>query len=177
MSRSRDSKRFRECLEIVLGYEGGTSDHKDDPGGATNKGITIATYRQFYGNMKTRDELWNISDREVEEIYESYWDKVKAYDLPIGVDLVVFDGSVHSGAYQSAKWLQRAAFAVEDGIVGPKTLSAVNARDSLRIVTDYLSLRMDFLTSLRHYETFPGWQTRVVHLFNEALKSIDTIKL
>ena len=38
---------FAACLAQVLLSEGGWSDHPADPGGATMKGITLATYRKY----------------------------------------------------------------------------------------------------------------------------------
>jgi Glycosyl hydrolase 108 len=37
---------FDTCLAFTLKAEGGYSDNSADPGGPTNMGITLATYRQ-----------------------------------------------------------------------------------------------------------------------------------
>ena len=37
------SDTFKKALAHVLAHEGGYADHPDDPGGATNFGITLAT--------------------------------------------------------------------------------------------------------------------------------------
>ena len=39
--------RFDACLAFTLREEGGYVDDPADPGGATNMGITLATYRQW----------------------------------------------------------------------------------------------------------------------------------
>ena len=41
---------FDACLAFTLKEEGGYSDNPADPGGATNMGITLATYRQWSDN-------------------------------------------------------------------------------------------------------------------------------
>ena len=41
---------FDTCLAFTLKEEGGYSDNPADPGGATNMGITLATYRQWSDN-------------------------------------------------------------------------------------------------------------------------------
>jgi hypothetical protein len=42
--------RFDACLAFTLREEGGYVDDPADPGGATNMGITLATYRQWSDN-------------------------------------------------------------------------------------------------------------------------------
>ncbi len=38
---------FQQCLNFTLTQEGGFVDDPYDPGGATNMGITLATYRSW----------------------------------------------------------------------------------------------------------------------------------
>ena len=56
---------FAKCLPEILKHEGGWADHPADPGGATMKGITIGTYRQWKGRAVSKAELRAISDAEV----------------------------------------------------------------------------------------------------------------
>ena len=96
---------FFKSLEMVLKHEGGFVDHPEDPGGATNKGITHRTYSEFLGRpLEDVDELKSIPDEHVEMIYkQGYWDKVKGDDLPGGVDFCTFDWGVNSGPGRAAK--------------------------------------------------------------------------
>lgn len=69
---------FEACLVEVLKHEGGWADHPKDPGGATMKGVTIGTYSTWLGRQATKDELRNIPDEHLRQIYKAwYWDKVK----------------------------------------------------------------------------------------------------
>ena len=46
------------------------------PGGATNKGVTLAIFQRFYGASRTKEELRAITDAQLEHIYKTgYWDK------------------------------------------------------------------------------------------------------
>ncbi|MCH3765079.1 glycosyl hydrolase 108 family protein, partial [Campylobacter coli] len=64
---------FKNCLAVTLKQEGGWSDNAKDPGGATMKGVTLATYRRRRPNA-TKQDLRNITQAELEEIYLSdYW--------------------------------------------------------------------------------------------------------
>ena len=42
---------FEYCLSVVLENEGGWSDHPRDPGGATMKGVTLKTFRAYFGQI------------------------------------------------------------------------------------------------------------------------------
>ena len=61
---------------FILRWEGGFVDDPLDKGGATNKGITIDTFRSFYGQGATVEQLKNITDEQWLHIFKSgYWDK------------------------------------------------------------------------------------------------------
>lgn len=114
---------FKNALKLVLVHEGGWADHPRDPGGATMKGVTLVVYQRHFGENKNKDDLRNITDAELEKIYRSgYWEKCHCDDLPVGVDYIVFDAAVNSGPGRSAKWLQGAVGAKQDGGIGPRRL-------------------------------------------------------
>jgi lysozyme family protein len=101
---------FDTCLAFTLKAEGGYSDNPADPGGSTNMGITLATYRQWsddpnLGTLQVQD----MSERTARAIYRSlYWNPLRADALPAGLDLSVFDMGVNAGIWASARLLQRA---------------------------------------------------------------------
>jgi lysozyme family protein len=88
--------RFESCLAFTLRQEGGYVDDPADPGGATNMGITLATYREWsddphLGDVQVRD----MTLKTAGAIYRSlYWNQLRADALPPGVDLSVFDMGV-----------------------------------------------------------------------------------
>src|SRR5690554_5603848 len=111
---------FREALPLVLKHEGGFVNHPSDPGGATNKGITIENYRRYVKKNGTVADLKAITDEEVAKVYKLfYWDAVKGDDLPGGVDYAVFDFAVNGGPGRAIKFLQRIAGVTQDGAIGP----------------------------------------------------------
>lgn len=166
---------FFKSLEMVLKHEGGFVDHPEDPGGATNKGITHKTYAEFLGRpLEDVNELKNIPDEHVGLIYKKgYWDKIKGDELPAGVDFCVFDWAVNSGPGRAAKALQKAVGAAQDGAIGPKTLEAVQAADPALIVTDIAKDREEFYRSLRTFDTFgKGWLRRNEETRDFALEMV-----
>ena len=153
---------FPACLAETLRHEGGWADHPKDPGGATNFGVTLATYRRWKPGA-TKDDLRRITDAEVAAIYrKGYWDAVSGDDLPAGLDLVAFDGAVNSGPARGAKWLQQALGVTADGKIGPKTIAAAKAAHAEAVIDRACDLRMAFLRGLNTWPTFgKGWGRRV----------------
>lgn len=154
---------FEDSLKHVLCHEGGWADHPRDPGGATMKGITLATYRRHFGEERGKDDLRAISDEELSKIYDSgYWSKCRCDELPAGIDYVVFDAAVNSGPGRGVKWLQAAVGAKQDGGMGPKTLAKVKEHDFLDILHHMCDHRLAFLRGLSHWPDFgKGWSRRV----------------
>jgi lysozyme family protein len=163
---------FQRALALVLRHEGGFVNHPKDPGGATNKGITIAVFREVYGKGKTVDDLKRITDEQVAHIYRTrYWAKVRGDDLPAGLDYAVFDFAVNSGPARVAKHLQRIVGVTQDGVIGPQTLAALRERkDVAYLINRLCDDRLAFLRSLSTYKTFgKGWERRVEDVRRDAL--------
>lgn len=143
---------FEQALERVLRYEGGFVDHPDDPGGATNFGITQATYdawRSSKGLMLA--SVRHITRREVEAIYrERYWQPAKCDELPASLRLPHFDAAVNCGVTNAIKFLQRSLHVSADGIIGPITRRALQDAPESRLAHDLLWER------LRYYHAIAG---------------------
>jgi len=166
---------FFKSLEIVLKHEGGFVDHPEDPGGATNKGITHKTYSDFLGRpLEDVSELKNIPDEHVQQIYkDGYWNRVKADQLSSGVDFCIFDWAVNSGPGRAAKALQKAVMVTQDGAIGPMTLAAVEEELPEEIIEKITKEREEFYRSLRTFDTFgKGWLRRNEETRDFALEMI-----
>ena len=147
---------FAEALKKILRYEGGYVDHPADPGGATNKGITLRTFRRACGRTRTKDDLRNISPGAVARIYRKrYWEVCACDRLPTGIDLIVFDQAVNSGPGRSARWLQKVLGATQDGKIGPRTLRAAARARASDVVTSMCEERLDFLKRARQGTLWP----------------------
>ncbi len=164
-------KNFRIALKHVLEHEGGFVNHPADPGGATNKGVTLATYRGWIGRNVGENDLRNIPENHVKAIYrENYWNKIKGDDLPSGVDYCVFDFAVNSGPKRAAQFLQRVVNVDDDGVIGPQTLAAVNKITPVSLIVNLNKRRLDWLQGLRTWRTFGrGWTNRVKDQESKAL--------
>lgn len=118
--------------ELITGFikkwEGGFSNHPLDGGGATNSGITLTTYRRYYGKDKTVDDLKNMTAKEWEYIFKKgYYYPLKAHLIQDDyVALALCDMGWMSGNKTAIKNVQRCLGLKDDGIIGPLTLSALN---------------------------------------------------
>jgi lysozyme family protein len=103
-------ENFEKCLHQVLNFEGGYVNDPDDPGGATNKGITQRVYdgyRQHHvlANADVRD----ISNEEVAAIYRTgYWNTCQCDDHTWPLDMCLFDAAVNSGPGHALGWMSLA---------------------------------------------------------------------
>jgi lysozyme family protein len=169
---------FEEFLPILLRFEGGFVNDPADPGGATNKGITLATFRQAgltRGIADTSlDALKRLSDHDAGRIYKRlYWDKLCADDIG-SQDLanLLVDFYVNAGG-NAIKELQGALndFGTEppvggDGAFGPATLDAVRRADSVPLYRALRRRRIEYYQRLAQgrptLEKFlKGWLNRV----------------
>lgn len=162
---------FLRVLPLVLKHEGGFSNHKDDPGGATNKGITLETFRRYVKSDGTVNDLKNITPRQVEQVYNLfYWQAVKADELPGGVDYAVFDFAVNSGPGRAVKFVQKIVGVTQDGGMGPVTLTAIRKMAPTTLVNQLCDNRLTFLKGLKIWATFgKGWGRRVEDVRSHAL--------
>jgi lysozyme family protein len=154
---------FARALDLVLKEEGGFVDNPNDPGGATNKGITIGTFRQWVKPGGTVADLKAITPQQVATVYRhQYWDAIKGDDLPAGVDYAVFDFAVNSGVGRAARYLQRIAGVPDDGAIGNMTLAAVRGKPAAFVIGQLCDSRLAFLRGLATWSTFgKGWGARV----------------
>lgn len=166
---------FDKALAITLVYEGGFVNNPQDPGGATNKGITQRVYTAYLTKVGAAQKpVQGITDLEVRAIYKSnYWDQASCDDLPIGVDFAVFDYAVNSGVNRAVTDMQRGVGCTADGVAGVATAAAVAGYDPRAVVNDLCARRLRFLRTLRTWSTFgKGWQQRVLDVQTQALAMV-----
>lgn len=165
-------ENFNASLKLVLKHEGGFVNHPQDPGGATNKGVTIATYRAYLNPNGSVADLKALTDEQAGVVYKRhYWDKVEGDALPAGVDYAAFDFAVNSGPDRAAKYLQMVVGSMPDGKVGPLTIKAAKSKDAALIINELCDRRLHFLMALKTWGTFgKGWSSRVKGVREAAIK-------
>ena len=167
---------FETCFDLMIAHEGGYVDHPKDPGGRTNLGVTQRVWEEWMGRPVTEKEMRALTPLMVKPLYKrKYWDAVRADDLVAGVDYCVFDVAVNSGPGRAIKFLQSCVDTTPDGGFGPATLAAVKEaeKNPARLIELYCARRLEFLQSLRTFETFgKGWSRRVQEVKDKALKML-----
>ena len=160
----------------MLAHEGGYVDHPQDPGGRTNLGVTQRVWEEWLGRPVSEKEMRALTPMMVKPLYKrKYWDACRADDLVAGVDYAVFDVAVNSGPGRAVKFLQSCVDVTIDGGFGPATLAAVKKAEEnpTRLIELYCAKRLEFLQSLRTFETFgKGWSRRVQEVKDKALKML-----
>lgn len=147
-------------------WEGGFVNDPADRGGATNMGVTMVTFEAFcrlkgYPRPSV-ERLKKLSQSEWQEVLKRmYWDKWQAdYIKSQKLANILVDWVWGSGVY-GIKIPQRLLGVVEDGIVGEKTLQALNAQDPDKFFQVVFDARKKFLhditaSSVRRYEARVG---------------------
>lgn len=178
LAASSDDEAFAVALAAVLEFEGGYTDDPFDPGGATNKGITIAEFARAKGVSldpstapSLKAGLRDIPDTLVRAIYfADYWQAASCPSLSPGLSLFHFDAAVNQGVGTAARMLQQALGVEADGEIGPLTLAAARDSNSAEVLARYAGIRRVRYRSLSTFWRFGrGWLRRTDEALAKAL--------
>lgn len=137
---------------FILSWEGGFVNDPVDKGGATNMGVTMATWKQVGydkdgdGNIDVQDlKLLTKEDVINRVLKPHYWDRWKA-DLISNQSVanILVDWVWASGVH-GIKIPQRILGVTADGIVGKNTLAALNVFPQERLFKLIFQSRVDFI--------------------------------
>ena len=170
--------KFELFFPTLLKHEGGFVDDPDDPGGATNKGITMKTFRgcamRYLEIEPTLANLKALTNAQAGRIYKPlYWDEARCDDIALQeLANIVFDFQVNAGD-EASKLLQRVLNDLGakpklgvDGDIGGKTIKALKAIDQKKVYRRYKQGRIDYYKNLaakrpKLAKFLDGWLNRV----------------
>lgn len=118
----------------IIAREGGYVNDPDDPGGATNFGVTIGTMARLGMDLDgdgrvTPADVKRLTRVQAREIFVNhYFRRPRIAELPVVIQASVFDMYVNAGA-NAVKILQRLLGDMGqrvsvDGVIGPQTIQA-----------------------------------------------------
>jgi len=137
---------YKSLVPFIKVHEGGFVDDPLDKGGATNMGVTIGTFRQFFGQHSTVNDLKAITDEQWNYIFKvGYWDRWRADEiLNQSVANILVDWVWSSGVH-GIRIPQRLLGVTDDGIVGSVTLGALNNAVPLEMFYEIRGARKLFI--------------------------------
>jgi lysozyme family protein len=154
--------KFIEIFNRLMKHEGGYVNNPRDPGGETMYGVTkrVAVAHGYTGPMR---QLPLATAKAITE--KSYFKAIRGDELDRLVAWQLTDAAYNHGNRQAVKFLQRAVGFTGnavDGLIGPRTIAAVAAKDKNDVVFLFCAERLEFYTNLGTWATFGrGWARRV----------------
>lgn len=173
------------ALPLILIFEGGLTNDKNDKGGRTNFGVTQTEYDVYRTGKKLLIQtVANITSDEVKDIYlNHYWLPSKCDQMGDKLSVMVFDTSVNMGQGRSIKFLQGAIGAKVDGVIGPETIAKMKTFDINTLVGSYIAARKTFYQNIVKNDPtqegfLDGWLRRLqfVSDYISGVKTLDQIR-
>ena len=167
------SKKSNETNESLFqrARKTGWADDPDDLGGQTMVGVTMATYEEYCrrkGYPKpTTGRLMDLSYNDWKSILKMlYWDRWNADEIRSQSIAEIVCDFVWASGVHGIKVPQDLVGVIHDGIVGPKTLAAVNSRNPRELVDQIKIARFDFIEDIcrkhpANNKFKRGWMNRI----------------
>ena len=184
--------KFSYAYAFTAQAEGGSSDDKNDRGGATGYGVSLAFLKTLAANSRdhaklqelgvllpvTRESVVGLTAEQARDILKyEFWDKPKFENFPKRVACCLFDMAVNHGTSRAIKLAQRGynatigsfgAKLVVDGVMGAQTTTAL-MQETDTLLDNIISARWAFYEAIMQndpsQETFRrGWRNRCKNL-------------
>lgn len=173
---------FKQAYEKVKKFEGGYANNPNDKGGETYAGIArvhhpkwsgwaiIDKYKQSQYSSKALNNVLQGND-EISKMVENFY-KVNFWNPIMGDNIMnqliadnIMDFAVNSGVNRASKYAQRIVGVTEDGVMGAKTIKAIN-QNVEGFVTYYKAARLTFVRNIVARDEsqsvfLKGWTSRV----------------
>ena len=162
---------IKNLMPFLERWEGGFVNDPDDLGGATNMGVTMNTYIAYCKKkgypVPTVARLRNLSKEQWVDIVKTlYWDKFRGDDIQSqSVANMCVDWLWNSGTV-AIKRVQEIVGVKVDGIVGDKTIAAINNRSPLPLFGAIKEARKEYIEEIcdkrpKNEKFRRGWMNRL----------------
>lgn len=156
---------FDKYAPTLKRWEGGFVNDPDDRGGATNMGITLATFRMYYGSSRTVADLKNISYEQWKSIMIKYWNRCQGDRIENqSIAEILVDWHINAGLRAITR-TQSALGLKADGIIGAKSLAVLNG-DKKMVFDTIKAARIQYYRNIvaanpSQAKFLNGWLNRV----------------
>lgn len=163
-----DEMTTDEIIDGLIDREGREfTDDPDDLGGPTKFGITRKTLSKWRGYQVTKADVQNMGEHEARAIYREMY--VKRFGGIQWIPLRVFLVDWHVNGGGPIPRLQRLLNVTADGIIGPKTLAALENADAVDLHRELWRERMVYYGTItrdrpKNAKYILGWINRMLRL-------------
>ncbi len=177
--KNYEEKLFETALSFTLYFEGGFSNHPADKGGRTYKGILQSVYNAYRRRRGLPPlDVTQMSDAELMEIYQGYWDNSRSATMHPALAVVMFDTAVNFGIHNSVTFLQQALGLPQTGVFDVKTKEALaegnNRNTALQMINERIIYRYKRVQEdASQMAFFHGWLARDYSLWGYVEKLKD----
>ncbi len=171
-----EKKLFDAALAFTLYFEGGFSNHPADKGGRTYRGILQTEYNAYRARRGLPPlDVTKMSEAELLEIYQGYWDGSQAVQMHPSLAIVMFDTAVNFGIHNSITFLQQALGLSQTGVFDAQTIYALqqgnNKYTAMQIVNERILYRYKRVQEdPSQMAFFHGWLSRDYSLWSYVEK-------
>ena len=165
---------FGKAFEYTMPFEGwdAYTNDPDDKGGATKYGITVRTLTAIRFDVDgdgdvTENDVKSLTYSQAKDILKrKYWDVIQADSIESErIAIKLFDCAVNMGPARATRIAQEALNdlrygLVVDGLMGPKTLSALNGSDEDVFFLFLVSRLEQYYVGLNQRKFLKGWLRR-----------------
>lgn len=175
---------FEKAHEFTARWEGGYVEHANDPGGATNYGVSLRFLREQ--GLHTGD-VDSDGDIDVDDIRaltpalaarvlrRNFWDVFPLDNVQPLCSMVIYDTAVNMGVFYAKKMAQQALGVAVDGRWGPLTWGALKLCNDRKTAAAMCHIRRARYCELARNNPalgafLKGWLRRVDALEREVQK-------
>ena len=164
--------KVERLVPHILKWEGGFVNDPDDLGGATNKGVTLKTYKAYCRRkgypQPTVERLKDLTDEQFMDILKTmYWDACRGDEIVSqSVADSIVDWAWNSGTATAVKEVQRILGVKDDGVIGNITLAAINSWSHLPLFGQIKQARIAYIERIcnarpANKKFYRGWLNRI----------------
>ena len=170
----------------ILKEEGGYVNNPHDGGGPTNHGVTLATWKQLGydkdgDGVITSSDIKLLTEADAKMVARWFWDYFKSDHINSQeIANLIYDWGWASGVGLVAKELQGMLGVTQDGVFGPASLAALNAKiHSAGAYSFFTAIQGKRIAMIKHFVSvkpdqsifLAGWTKRIMAIAAPQKKS------